>query len=170
MLNSLENTKKILRGNHITIRAPPSSATNWTVRSQQFYKIVDDLGLFKIGGITLHQVPQQTVDRLKAAKDNVLIVKKRSNPTSKRQFHDFCLEKKVTNVVLAYAGEKLAYKIQSVECNGVCHSKALKLTLGKCVLRRKDFIVYIQDDKNNFVPKVVKIGCACECLHYAHFQ
>jgi len=170
---SSTKTRQLLQRHQIASkRATPTCtvASNWTVRSQEFCKNMSGLGVFDVPGVKIKQVSQELVDSLKAVKDHILVVKNVTNSTSKRENNHFCEETKVEKLILALFEERLVYEIDSIECLGQCYLQAFGVSIGTCELTEKEMVVYIQTDTNNFVPKVVKVGCACECKLYANFQ
>ncbi|XP_031563387.1 uncharacterized protein LOC116298943 [Actinia tenebrosa] len=142
-----------------------------------FSKAVNSLGILRIPGLKLVTVKKEFMHSLEKAKGHMIEMRKRrpssyhkyyrnerNSKPQKRVLHDLCQETVDSIFVLAHADESLAYKVETILCEGTCYSSSLKLPLGECVLKRKTMVVYVFDQTKNLVPKTVDVGCACECL------
>lgn len=145
-----------------------------------FSKAIKNLGILKIPGLKLVKVRKTFMRSLEKVRGHMIKIRSRSRygdsgihrnerdaKLQKKALYDLCQETVDSIYMLAHADERLAYRVESVRCEGVCHSTSLKLTLGECVLKKKTMVVYVLDDFNNLFPKTIDVGCACECL--THF-
>jgi len=171
-LLKLDDTQTINNSRNTSKPSKTVVLQNWSPVSIMFYKVVKDLGLFEMKDLVLKKVSNRMITSLKKAKNGVLVLRDEGGGNQKRQaLLDFCEEFVDRHIVLAHENEHLAYEIKSVRCGqGFCHSNALKVTLGECVLKKKTMIVYVMDRNGKFAAKTIEPGCACECLHYPHLQ
>ena len=151
-------------------------AINWT--KPTFIAALRELGIFTIKGLEVVTLTQNEIANLTQSTNHTKIEKasfpqKRNilpgqgvEKRSSRGSFDLCAEYVDSLFILAHANSQLAYKIESVRCEGLCRSKTYGIPFGTCNVAKKTMVVFSIDRSGKLAPKTIEPGCACECLHY----
>ncbi|XP_031563392.1 uncharacterized protein LOC116298946 [Actinia tenebrosa] len=71
--------------------------------------------------------------------------------------------------VLVDDQENLVYEIRTVQCGDGCYVGSGTVRIGDCVTKKKTIEVLVSDGCNGLKPKVIEVGCNCECMKYLQF-
>lgn len=85
------------------------------------------------------------------------------------QLFHLCQESTGSIFVLIDDDENLVYEIRTIKCGDGCYIGSGKLKIGDCVTKKKTMELLVSDGCKGLKPKVIEVGCSCECMKYLMF-